>query len=128
MCLHVYVYETNKNWKFKGRTFYKVLRRTNKTLSSPYFNKRWLPGVNKAVGCLKSKIQVTSNGIPVFVDHGIHVFTSFKKAKACCNRRYKVVKVQADAKDLIAFGLSNEAVFSKVTLTQQEYKRAFNGV
>ena len=112
--------------KHKGKktvTVYKYLTKEDGELSSPFYTKTWKPGEIKSNS--SAKLQ-SKDGREI--NRGIYTYTRLQNAKCGMIESYEVVvKLTANIKDLICIGgYADEqiAVFSKVTLSESEYKKA----
>lgn len=129
--------------RFAGQTItaWKVLLLTRDArnnwpmLTSPFYHHTWRVGEN---------LSTAPNGLSdlEIVEEGIHVFMSETQAlnKASVNVFRRVVQVQCEVDNLIGVEVKYlhphsrnlddntlvEAVFQKVTLTQEEYDKALN--
>lgn len=96
---------------------WKRLKVINNKLCSPiYLNSEWSPGIKKS----NSKRTKTARNHEK-INRGIHVFVSYEAAQLSWINGY-TVKMTALKKDLIGANLG-QAVFNKVKLSRQEYRR-----
>ncbi len=132
-------------WKFWRRDkvrYWKVMRLEWGGLHSYYQSDTWLPGIMDSGirvktwrDSLKSKLQIERCGEIREVHEGIHVFTTrevaekFNMFRVGLNDRHGIiVEVWCEGRDLIAASCqgsiranSNEAVFTKVELKEEDY-------
>lgn len=130
MCLP-YNHENTENFKkkkVKSIMCYKLLEKRKQKnkfiLVSPiYYTKRWLPGECRSNRRSKS---VSNSEIRYGVDKGIHVYLTKRAAENNKSSWEVLVKVTCYLKDFIACSNSdyNEAVFTKVYLSKEEYDKA----
>lgn len=110
--------------------YWKVLLKIEGHLESPYFDQIWSPGENSANR--RSRDITQSEVITQEIAEGIHVHTNRKYAEAIA--RYTegyqplwVLPVKCYWEDLVAMGDGadcDKAVFTKVTLEQEDYDKA----
>lgn len=135
---------------------YKVLVRSRygikPVLLSPIHEYKWVTGENKSDKTPKL-VSIPHQSYVNFLDHsnvfeGIHVFLNKEAAMVFATSfgqpEIVIVKVECDMKDFVACGYSYrwipthetvdgaapgaQAVFSKVTLTQEEHEKGLNHV
>ena len=123
----------NTSWyrelKENGKiTCYKILEKINVNLESPFLLVPYQVGWNKSD---RKSIDIYDKDDPVIfswktvVQHGIHVYRTKRAAKVFVVGNL-IVPVTCYLKDLVAMGLSSEAVFMKVFLKKADHDKAIN--
>ncbi len=126
MCLYV----TNlkpKRVKFKNgkRIVYKVFAVGKKVLRSPYRGTINRIGENVA----KGKFALHNSDFGEVVREGaIHVYNTLKSAQnAGWTLKVAIVPVTVYEKDFLAEGIGGEVCFSKIFISEEDYKKALEG-
>lgn len=134
MCLNV----VKKDWPFEQEsvTFYKIVKKGNKKLISPFFCYfKWKVGENELKwDKFTSPERIETELVNGFVSHGLHVFINEEDAKSCLKQCFEeelsthfVVKVTGKRENFIAYGLwgddkkTEQVAFTKLELSQEEY-------
>lgn len=106
----------------KKFVFYKLVLNKGGTLVSPYHQEyKWVVGYNES----DSKQRQARKSDWVIISKGIHV-CRFRKEAARLRQGYKnkrIVKVICLKEDLVGAN-NDQAVFTKVYLTREEYRKA----
>jgi hypothetical protein len=112
--------------KKKTFRFYKVVNRSEDSRSLRslwHYDYIWKVGINVSTTRAKKVCLRTTT----FIDHGIHVFRTLKRAKLEKDDRYnsdaKILEVLCDKVDLLGAS-ETEAVFRKVRVSRRSYKNA----
>jgi len=129
----------NTSWyrelKENGKiTCYKILEKINVNLESPFLLVPYQVGWNKSD---RKSIDIYDKDDPVIfswktvVQHGIHVYRTKRQATKdifyySSSGKLVIIPVTCYLKDLVAMGLSSEAVFMKVFLKKADHDKAIN--
>lgn len=112
-----------EGWKVVGKMYCDYQGREINELRSPFKRTHWKPGVvesNRPQTALTSGEKAMEQ-----VNLGIHLFFSEKAARAWASFSEIVLRVEVDPKDFVACNtVSQEAVYQKVTVTQEDYDKA----
>lgn len=133
MCLYRVQYATDElREKHAGQTItaWKVVLYypESSSLWSIHYTHEWRVGVNQAKG-----IPYDVQAPPNFIYEGIHVYKHLTDAikHQQIHHNYRVMAVQCNIDDLVAAGEHDGAcqehmVFTKVTVTEEEYEKTVN--
>lgn len=113
MCLFININLKNHKYSYKMKKFWKYLKIENGKLLSPHYQHEWKPGWNR---CDEKPVIIEQT-----VTNGIHV-----RLKKPNHYYYISVPVYANGSNLIAYGLCEEAAFTKVFLKKEDYLKALN--
>lgn len=130
MCMHISSEIThdvrNSTWP---RVCYKTLEwdHASQSFYSPYQRYMWKPGVHVSS---EEPDKLPPGREERVLRHGFHVFLSKERAEACCQENQVVVELICQLDHFMAAGFDNgcvewkSAVFTEVTLTEEEHARA----
>lgn len=120
MCLCVSLSKTNrakkiKNERYKNKVFYKVVKKDHLSLYEHYQYSR---GIHHANVSWRDVHNRKPFGEYNQINHGIHVYTSLNKARVNCHPDSSIiVKVLCHINDLIAYGIHEDAAFTRIFYT-----------